>query len=124
MSSWRQLGLLVCSANVHGQRLTLGPHQLVVPTILISCYLVSEQIHLIMVATSLPQLRRHQPHLLRRWLRLRLKPVLLWRLALRLLLLESALLLAKLILELLEELRSFQKCSDTVTYLDIFLISI
>lgn len=85
--------------------MTLWPHQLIIATILISCYLISEQIDRIVVATSLPKLGSHQPHLLRRWLGLRLESVLLWRLALCLLLLESVLLLPKLILELKEELR-------------------
>ena len=53
LGSSRQLSLLIAAANVHRKRLTLRAHQLVVPTILISWYLVTEQIHLVMIATPL-----------------------------------------------------------------------
>lgn len=88
------------ATNVHRKRLTLRSHQLVVATILISWHLVTEQIHLVMIAASLSKLRCHEAHLLRGWVRLRLESILLWRFTLRLLLLERILLLAKLVLEL------------------------
>lgn len=124
LAACSQLGLLMSAAHMHRKWLALRSHQLVVATILISWYLVSEQIHLVMVAASLSKLCGHEPHLLRWWIGLCLKPVLLRWLALRLLLLESTLLLSKLILELDEVITLIQKCSDIVTYLNIFLISI